>query len=291
MMREPELFYSSLAPGEQCATFAQLLATDDRATVTIVVQRWRGADGEPLRLRLRALDLEAQIAIERDARYKDALTSEIRTDHLRYAWATLRAALVEPSLSEAQAKGLLAKNAGIVNTLVRFIWEVLSHLDPAQLPILPQDIERELRFAQDTQELRFATFGQLLALKDRAEVVVEIRRWRRADGEPQRLRLRALDLETQVNIERECRQRDPLTGETRIDQLRYATATLREAVVEPHLGQSGAAALIHHNGAIVSAIVRFVWDVLSTVDASRIGDLVAAALGDDEDDDAADHDG
>lgn len=134
----------------------------------------------------------------------------------------------------------------------------------------------------------FATFADILACEDRAVATVKVPRWHR-NGKPLYLQLRALSLTQQVQIERESRYKDPVSGVVLMDTRKYAVATLREAGVRPQLSQAQAEELLHKNAEVVEEIVAFVWRVLSKLDARALEDRIRADATDDDTDDA-DHD-
>lgn len=131
--------------GEEYAGVTDLLYAEDRPTKDVRVPWWT-KDGRAVLLRVQGPNLEdqekinrrAQIAAVRQAR-KDAL--ELGPDiawealmpadgreWLTFCVETLRACVVAPRLSDAEARGFTKKNPHAVEDLVAFCW-ALSDLD------------------------------------------------------------------------------------------------------------------------------------------------------------------
>lgn len=123
--------------------------------------------------------------------------------------------------------------------------------------------------AADTAQLE-----ALLALSDRAEITVTVRRWGVA------LRLKALSYPQQEAIERGARRKD---GER--DPVRFTALTLHHAVLAPPLDEAQALLLAQNkNPSILNELVDFIWITLSSLDqrdidaaVNEIANLAAAA--------------
>ncbi|HEU4327383.1 MAG TPA: hypothetical protein VFS21_29870 [Roseiflexaceae bacterium] len=121
-------------PAEPNGTYASvhdLLLTQDRAELDIKITRWT-RDGQPLRLRVRALDLPTIGQIERACTLREAGKLP-ELDEYKQAWMVLRHAVVAPALDDAAAQALARKNPVVIRELVDFIWRDLSAIDPAVL--------------------------------------------------------------------------------------------------------------------------------------------------------------
>lgn len=124
----------------------------------------------------------------------------------------------------------------------------------------------------------YATADDLLLVSDLTEVDLVVKRWAR-NGQSLRIRVRALDFDQQEAIDRGSLVKLS-DGQIVKSEARFAALTLREAVLVPKLSDSQAQALRKHNPAIISQVVRFVWDVLSALDQELIDGLVDAAIPD-----------
>lgn len=132
------------------ASAADLLTLDDRPQVALSIPRWH-ANGQPLRLLVRALSLDQQEVIQRTARRKDKLTGQVTSDRVLFVAETLRLAFIQPQLDSAQAMALAAKNPTILEAIVDFIWGALGHLDfTAIAALVAAEAELEQDDAGDT---------------------------------------------------------------------------------------------------------------------------------------------
>ena len=113
------------------ATATDLLAVDDLPERDITIRRWTKA-GKSLKLRVRALDLDQQERIDIESLIKHEKTEEWVRSGAIYAAATLREAVIVPTLDDAKAHLMRKHNPVIIGELVRFIW-TLSALDDAFL--------------------------------------------------------------------------------------------------------------------------------------------------------------
>lgn len=106
---------SSLAPNEDYATVADLLATDDRPEFTLRI--W----GKPIRVR--GLDL-----FEREEVRATCWRDDGQRDTARMVREYIRLGVRAPSLNEAQAEQFCRKHAGSIDQLYNFIND-LTELD------------------------------------------------------------------------------------------------------------------------------------------------------------------
>lgn len=122
----------------------------------------------------------------------------------------------------------------------------------------------------------YATAEDLEMLSDLSEVDLVVKRWHR-NGQPLRIRVKALDFDQIERIDRGCMVKLKDGTVVRSDA-RYATLTLQEAVIMPRLNDAQARAMSKHNPTIISEIVGFVWNGLSVWDQSLVDSLVNEAI-------------
>lgn len=113
------------------ASPADLVAIDDLIELDVVIKRWF-VSGRPLKLRVRALDIDQQELIDIESTIKHGVTGEWVRSEGAYAAATLREAVIVPSLDNAKAQLMRKRNPTIVQELVKLIWS-LSAIDDALL--------------------------------------------------------------------------------------------------------------------------------------------------------------
>lgn len=116
----------------------------------------------------------------------------------------------------------------------------------------------------------YATADDLLLMSDLAEMDIKVRRWKRG-GQPLRLRVRALDFDQQEVIERGALVK--IDGQYVRSEAKFAALTLQHGVIVPKLTAEQANALRKHNPAIISTVVRFIWETLSILDQDVIDAL------------------
>jgi hypothetical protein len=121
----------------------------------------------------------------------------------------------------------------------------------------------------------YASVDDLLQVADLCEIDLTITRWKR-NGASLRIRVRALDFDMQEKVDRASLVK--IDGQVVKSEARFAAATLKEAVIVPTLTDAQAQAMRKHNPAIISVIVRFVWDILSSLDQSMIDAIVEQAI-------------
>jgi hypothetical protein len=123
----------------------------------------------------------------------------------------------------------------------------------------------------------YASVDDLMLVSDLCEVDLVVTRWKR-NGASLRIRVRALDFDQQEKIDRNSL----IKIDERIvkSEARFAALTLKEAVIVPQLSDAQARQMTKHNPSIITAIVRFVWDVLSALDQEMIDAIVDTAIPD-----------
>lgn len=117
----------------------------------------------------------------------------------------------------------------------------------------------------------YATADDLLLLSDLSEVDLVVKRWTR-NGQPLRIRVKALDFDQQEACERGALvMRD---GQAVRSAARFAALTLFESVIVPKLSLEQAHAMRKHNPAVVSEVVSFIWNALSTWNQAMVEAIV-----------------
>lgn len=114
------------APGGAYASVDDLLQISDLVEVDLTITRWK-KNGAPLRIRVRSLDFDQQEKIDRASLVK--VDGQIVKSEARFAAATLKEAVIVPTLTDAQAQAMRKHNPQIISSVVRFIWDILSALD------------------------------------------------------------------------------------------------------------------------------------------------------------------
>lgn len=117
-------------PGEY-ATADDLLTLSDLFEQDVTIRRWH-KNGRPLKLRIRALDLDQQDRILADAMVKNERTGLWESSEAIYCAASLRELCAIPHLNDAQAQQMRKHNPTIIKALVRYGW-LLSALDDERL--------------------------------------------------------------------------------------------------------------------------------------------------------------
>jgi hypothetical protein len=115
------------SPGGPYASVDDLLLVSDLCEVDLTVTRWKRG-GQSLRIRVRALDFDQQERIDRSSLVK-LPDGQIVKSEARFAAATLKEAVIAPTLTDAQARQMTKHNPSIIGAIVRFVWDVLSALD------------------------------------------------------------------------------------------------------------------------------------------------------------------
>jgi len=117
--------------GGDYATADDLLTLSDMFEQDVTITRWH-KNGKPLKIRVRALDLDQQERILNDALIQNAKTGLWETSDAAYCAATLREMCVVPKLNDDQAQRMRGHNPTIIKSLVRYGWK-LSTLDDSRL--------------------------------------------------------------------------------------------------------------------------------------------------------------
>lgn len=103
------------------ATAGDLTTADDLAEMDLMVKRWH-KNGKALKIRIKALDLDQQEAIDLDSLKQHPKTKEwLRSDAL-YCAATMQYGVIVPKLTKEQAQAMRQHNPDIVRGIVRWIW-------------------------------------------------------------------------------------------------------------------------------------------------------------------------
>lgn len=122
------------------ASAADLLELDDLLEQDLTIRRWH-KNGRPLKLRVKALNLEQQDAIYQAALVKNKKTGEWESHRLTFCAETLTRAVRIPALDLAQAQALARKNPIIISALADFIWALAAFdadtLEQAALALSP----------------------------------------------------------------------------------------------------------------------------------------------------------
>ena len=115
---------------------------DDLLEEDVTIKRWH-RNGRPLKLRVKALNIEQQDAIHQAALAKNKKTGEWESVGIVFWAETLTRAVRVPALDLAQARSLAQKNPVIVKALVDFIWALAALdadlLEQAALALAPPD--------------------------------------------------------------------------------------------------------------------------------------------------------
>ena len=120
------------------ASADDLLGVDDLPEYDVTIRRWQKS-GAALKVRVRALDLNAQEAIDIAALIQHPKTNEWVRSGAAYEAATLQYGVSVPRLSEAQASLMRAHNPTIIGAITRFIW-ALSAIPQATIEALVNDL-------------------------------------------------------------------------------------------------------------------------------------------------------
>ena len=118
----------------------------------------------------------------------------------------------------------------------------------------------------------YASADDLMRLDDLHEIDVIVKRWQ-ASGKRLKLRIRALDIDQQEQIDIESTIKHDKTGEWVRSEALYMAASLREMCIVPKLSDGQAQMMRKHNPTIIRELVRFGW-TLSALDDDLIERLV-----------------
>lgn len=114
----------------------------------------------------------------------------------------------------------------------------------------------------------YASAADLLEQSDLLEQDVTVTRWHK-NGKPLRVRVRALDLIAQDDIECASLRKHPVTGLWYQHPPSYAAATLRRGVIVPALNDDQAERMRQHNPVIIGELVQYIW-LMSALDEKRL---------------------
>ena len=131
------------AAGESYATLDDIARSDDRVGIDVHVPWWHTLDGKPALLRIRALSVEDEAAIERAgrlaaARYRKEYPFDDQPPasdwKAEYEEVLIRGVVI-PAMDRAAARSLMTKNARAIDDLVRFI-RILNSLSQESIDAL-----------------------------------------------------------------------------------------------------------------------------------------------------------
>lgn len=122
------------------------------------------------------------------------------------------------------------------------------------------------RLVQDAGE--YASADDLLLQSDLLEQDVTITRWHK-NGKALRIRVRALDLVAQDEIECASLRKHPATGTWYQHPPTYASETIRRGVIVPALNDAQSRAMQAHNPVIIAELVQYIW-LMSALDEARL---------------------
>jgi hypothetical protein len=119
----------------------------------------------------------------------------------------------------------------------------------------------------------YATVDTLLVIDDLIEQDVTIRRWY-ASGKSLKVRLKALNLEQELDIQQAALTKNAKTGNWEQHRAIFCAESLVRLIRVPALDIDQARALVKKNPVVIGALVDFGW-ALSSLDSAT---LEAAAL-------------
>jgi hypothetical protein len=122
------------------------------------------------------------------------------------------------------------------------------------------------RLVQDQGE--YASADDILLQSDMLEQDVTITRWHK-NGKKLKVRVRALDLIAQDEIECASLRKHPATGMWYQHPPTYASETIRRGVIVPALNADQAKRMEQHNPVIIGELVQYIW-LMSALDEARL---------------------
>lgn len=131
-----ELRYLYRVPdGATVASANDLVTTNACAVMVVSVPRWRRPHGQPYILKIRALTQPEATDIDLKSRFVDTgVSDQVLQKTFDYNWRTLMAGVVDPPLSEADAKAIVKSvNGTLIEQLVRAIRVDLAYIDAAAI--------------------------------------------------------------------------------------------------------------------------------------------------------------
>lgn len=114
----------------------------------------------------------------------------------------------------------------------------------------------------------YASAATLTTVDDLLEQDITIRRWK-ASGGSLKLRVKALDLDQQDQINFGALVQHPKTKQWVVSDAAFAELTLREGIIVPRLSPEQAKAMRKHNPAIITDLVKYIW-LLSSLEERTI---------------------
>jgi hypothetical protein len=109
------------------ASAEDLLTVSDLPERNVTIRRWH-KNGKPLKIRIRALDLDQQDKVNQAALVKNTKTGAWEQSTAAFNAAALLEMIVVPKLTHEQAQAMRKHNPVIIQSLVDFGWG-LSALD------------------------------------------------------------------------------------------------------------------------------------------------------------------
>lgn len=110
------------------ATTEEILAVQDLPGYNVKIARWH-ANGKPLKLRVRGLDLPTQDKINQACLVKNPKTGLWEQSRVLLAVETLQVGIRVPEIDAGTARAMLQKNPVVINALVDFIWALAAFTD------------------------------------------------------------------------------------------------------------------------------------------------------------------
>jgi hypothetical protein len=100
------------------------------------------------------------------------------------------------------------------------------------------------------------TAEEILAAEDIEEKWIDVPEWRKADGTPGRVKIRALSLRQIANVAQRSVRRNPQTGQDETNREMSVIMTLQEGMVDPKLTPDQARKMPLKSAAAVTRIVQ-----------------------------------
>lgn len=111
---------TTLLPGEQYATVADIRDVQDLATMPVEVPQWRHADGAAFKLLVRAPSFREATEIDAAAR-----TADGEDDHAAFVLESCLRIIVEPRFTRAQLEILRDKNPDALDAICDTGWRLI----------------------------------------------------------------------------------------------------------------------------------------------------------------------
>lgn len=130
---------------EQYASAEEILAQQDLPERDVKITHWH-ANGRPLKLKVRGLDLPTQIRIMQVSTVKNPKTQQYERDEVAFAIETLQTIRV-PHIDAGTARAMVRKNPVIIRSLVDYIWALAAltdeQIEQAARALLPEYADAE----------------------------------------------------------------------------------------------------------------------------------------------------